>query len=480
MRADYLERYHPYLSTDGLRRFRDQGTYYTQARMDHAVTKTSPGHVLIGSGLYPSVSGIIGNEWYDRALHKKVFPTEIVPGGERSQLRWFRGTSFAHRFHRAFPGGHMVSLSMKDRAAFLLGGPGQDGVYWWDAKSHSYLAYGAAPAWLAKFNAQIPAFVKAHRQWDFLADPPDALQATLSANAKICRPAVKPPEYLGLHFPHAVMSSAALMETPYSDELSERLAETVLNEWKLGHTLGQTDVLTVSFSAVDLVGHVYGPDSPEVYDAVIRLDATIAKLMADVNAAVGRDVVWVFTSDHGVTPFPELSRSKGLAAGRVPLSREILPHSEWIESVSDPWIYLNAAAILQAGKRPAEVVEQLQKTIAGWEGVAGVYTLDQLHNGQAPADVLRDYYHPASGEPERCGDLWVVLKPNYIFGGATGTTHGQPTEDDQRIPLGFYGEGIPVAVSNDPVSPAIIAPVLLKRLGISAPDLVAASAFQPQ
>lgn len=128
VRADYLERFHQEMAPDGLRRFRDQGAYYLNARVDHAVTKTSPGHVLVGSGIYAAQSGIVSNEWYDRASSRTVSPAEIIPGGMHVRLRWFTGTSFAQRLHKAHPKSRMVSVSLKDRGALLLGGPDQEAL----------------------------------------------------------------------------------------------------------------------------------------------------------------------------------------------------------------------------------------------------------------------------------------------------------------------------------------------------------------
>ena len=119
VRADYLERFHSQLAPDGLRRFRDQGTYYTHARMDHAVTKTSPGHVLIGSGLYAAQSGIVSNEWYDCTSSMTAVPSALIPGGAHTQLVWYAGRSLAQRMHLGLPYTRVVGVSLKDRAALL-------------------------------------------------------------------------------------------------------------------------------------------------------------------------------------------------------------------------------------------------------------------------------------------------------------------------------------------------------------------------
>jgi hypothetical protein len=430
VRADYLERFHKDLSPGGLRRFRDQGRYFTQAAMDHAVTKTGPGHVLIGSGLSPLQSGIISNEWYDPLLRRKVLAAETIPGEGRVQLRWFAGPSLAQRVHAAFPRSRVVSLSFKDRGALLLGGPDQDKAYWWDKTKRIFIAYdGSEPRWLKQFNA-------------------DTEQR---------------------------MEEADLEEGPFRDEFAGELAEQVVREWGLGQSVhGNPDVLTVSFSAVDIVGHEFGPDSPEVKEAFLRLDRVIEKLFMFLEKHVGRDIVAVFTADHGVTPLPEISQASGLPAGRVFIDKARWPEGELIEGIAPPFIYINGSAAKWKGLRRSQAAEKIQKRLLEMEGVAEVYTEKEILAGTVPPVIAKSYYSPRPGEGRRCGDLLVVLRPLYIFSQQTqGTTHGQPTLDDQRIPLGFYGAGVQAKVSDEPVSPSLIAPTLLKRLGISAPDLTA-------
>lgn len=402
VRADYLERFHDALLPDGLRRFRDSGTYFMHARRDDAVTKTSPGHVLIGSGLYASQSGVIDNDWYDRSQHRVVSPTELVTGGARTQLRWFKGTSLATRLHRTYPSLRFVSLSLKDRAALLLGGPDQDEAYWWDRTRKQWISYHPAAAWLTQFNQRAASKMS--------SDP-----------------------------------------TPAIDDATEALAEDVLAQWRLGHNpQGESDVLTINFSAVDLVGHKFGPDGEEMKTVFLNLDRDVAKLMAAVKKEAGDSVLWVFSSDHGVTPLPEVSRAHGLEAYRVSVDAKALPDAETVEAVHLPWIYLKSS----------DGEKGIQDAVLKIPGVAAVYRREDLLSKQAPLALLHSF------DPERCGDLWVVLKPKSIFSaaGASGTTHGQPTDDDQEIPLGFYGEGIPIVVRSDVVSPVTVAPTLLQRL----------------
>jgi len=416
IRADYLERFHQDLLPDGLRRFRDQGSYYLNARMDDAVTKTSPGHTLIGSGLYPRDSGIVNNDWYDVPSHHSVSAAELIAGGQHTQLRWFAGISFAERLHTTCPDCRMIGVSLKDRGALLLGGPDQDEAYWWDRDHHEFRSYHDSPSWLSEFNQH--------------------------------------------H--HDLVSLEKRMETADADTVTELLTEEIVSHWQLGQKKGVTDVLTVSFSAVDLVGHRYGPDSPQIKSVFLNLDKQVSLLMKAVEKSVGKDVVWAFSSDHGVTPIPEVSSAQGLPAGRVPFARGALPHPEWIEATAAPFIYLTKPANAPMMK------EELQKI----KGVEAAYTTADIRARQTSDVIQRSFFSPKGDEPARSGDLWVVLKPKYIFSdSAGGTTHGQPTDDDQHVPMGFYGLGIPAQVFPEEESVARLAPTMLKLLGITTADL---------
>jgi len=407
VRADYLERFRDRLLPDGLRRFREQGVYFTQARLDHAQTVTAPGHVLFGSGLTPSESGIVGNTWYDPEIQKGITGAEPDFGHPRVRLKHFRGTSLAQRWHRYWPNGRVITLSFKDRGSLLFTGPDQDEAFWWSKESGGFRTYGPAPEWLPEFNQR-----------------------------------------------HGVSRKLNYRTMPDADAWTTSLAMEILDRYRLGQNPeGMPDLLAISFSAVDSVGHRYGPDHKRTLEAFLNLDRQVAALFAQVEKKFAvHEVLWAFSSDHGVTSGPR---------GRVSFQKQNLPHPEWIEAVSRPFIYLDPSV-----SSSTVAAETIRRELLKEEGIAEIWTKEEIVGRFAPEPLQKGYW------PGRSGDLWVTLKPGYIFSDhIAGTTHGQPTEEDAHVPLAFYGHGLTALERDQSVSPAAAVPTVLKLLGKSAADL---------
>lgn len=420
MRADYVARYGSEFSPDGLGRLLKEGAVFENAAYDYAATKTAPGHALIGSGLYPSQNGIIGNEWYDRSLRKSVKAADLAPSPDgRVTLRWWTGRSLSQNVRSVYPHARIFGISYKDRGALLLGGPGQDNAFWWDKKAKRFRAFSGDPSWLK--------------------------------------------------------APAADMREPgrYGQGADDITATTALALWdaeKLGQNpQAQPDVLCVSFSELDLVGHRYGPDAEQTKAALLRMDAALARLVRyGLTRFKPEEMFWVFTSDHGVTPVPQVSRRQGFEAERIEFPRVWRKGRGAVEAVSPPFVYLTRDPEKLRGKDLAGATEDARREILSWKGVEAVYTGQQIDSGQAPAAIQKSYF------PGRSGDLFVVLKPRSIFSRHIGgTTHGQPTPDDQAVPLLFWGSGVSPSRHPERITPARIAPTLMAVLGIPTPGLEA-------
>jgi predicted AlkP superfamily pyrophosphatase or phosphodiesterase len=445
-RYDYLTRFRSEFS-GGLARLLTSGAVYSNAFLDHYPTVTAIGHSTMLSGATPAISGIVGNDWYDRALGRNVTSvsdpgTTLVGGtGEGSSPRRLLVSTVGDEMKsasRAADGSpnrpKVFGLSLKDRSAILPVGHMADGAYWLDTSSGAFVTStfyrSELPTWVAAFNAKKLFDSYAGKSWAFL-------DAT-SGPGHALPPAPGPPLY------------GAVYGSPYGNEILAALAETAIESEKLGQR-GVTDLLSVSFSSNDAVGHTYGPDSPEVRDITVRTDRLLQALLARVDALVGLDhTLVILTSDHGVAPLPEVQQARRLPGGRAKGEELFTPiedalkarygDGKWILSTAGTAPYLNHALIAEKKLDPADVRRVAAVAAQSAPHVVRVYTREQLLSGESAPDtigrrILRSY------NLTRSGDLEIVLEP-YWMRAANGTTHGTPYSYDAHIPLVFMGPGI--------------------------------------
>jgi hypothetical protein len=387
--------------------------------------------------------------------------------------------SLAEQLRAAVPGSRVVTLSVKARSAIMLAGHHADAVLWADEATGEWLTSSA-------YGAEFPAFARQFiRDNPLAADAPDAW--TLSAppgsytggNSVL---GVRPPAGWTTSFPHPFSGDASFQRrrtSPFADAYLGRLAAAAVDEMDLGSTAG-VDFLGIGFSATDYIGHAFGPDSRELEDDLLRLDQTIGTLLdkLDQDVGPGRYVV-ALTADHGVAPIPEQAKAQGRDAGRVDarslmdrlekaLSQKVGAGKHVAQLVgADLYFAPGVAARLDAD---ASLWREVQRGAQAEPGVERVV----LRTKPAPAaasDALTralalDLY------PERSGDAWIGLKPNWVFsaraatGWTGGTTHGSANAYDQRVPILLFGGGIKPGQYTMPATPADIAPTLAFLVGV--------------
>lgn len=469
-RYDYLTRFRPQF-TSGLAQLLTKGAGFTQAFLDHYPTVTAVGHATMLSGARPAVSGIIGNDWFDRASGRSVTSvsdaeTTLVGGeGRGSSPRRLLVSTIGDELKNVAGGDgegrpRVFGLSLKDRSAVLPAGHRADGAYWFDTKTGAFVTstyYRTEPhPWAAAFNGKKPIDAYAGRSW-----PHDA-----AAGTGRTLPAVGP------------SLSGGVYGSPFGNELLRDFAIVALEAERLGQR-GVTDVLSVSFSSNDAVGHTHGPDSAEVRDIAIRTDQVVGDLLARVDALVGLErTLVVFTTDHGVAPVPEVQRERKLPGGRItsdelfgPIAAALTAkygEGKWIQGTAGSSPYLDHALIAGKALDPAEVRRVAAAAAAAVPHVARVYTREQIIAGQVAPDVIgrriAQSYHL-----QRSGDLEIVLDPYWLRGSA-GTTHGTPYSYDAHIPLLLMGPGIRPGVYHGTVALNDVAPTLAALLGIENPS----------
>ena len=473
-RYDYLTRFRSEY-TSGFNRLLTEGADFTNAFLEHYPTVTAIGHSTMMSGATPALSGIVGNDWFDRAAGKSVTSvedpeTKLVGGAEGTGFSprrmlvntvgdELKSASRAAADSPLYP--KVFGLSLKDRSAVLSAGHMANAAFCLDTKTGAFVTstyYRTdLPAWAAAFNAKKPADAFAGKTWNYL-NPAAGSAGTL------------PP--VGDTLYNAVFGS------PFGNDLLLSFALAAIEAEQLGQR-GVTDLLTVSFSSNDSVGHSFGPDSPQVHDISVRTDRTIGELLARVDKLVGLDhTLVVLTADHGVAPVPEVQQQRHLPGGRLTKDEAMTPIAtalsakygagNWIIGTAGTSPYLNYALIEEKHLDPVEVRKVAAAAAARLPHVARVYTRDQVLSGQVTADTIGRRI-ARSENLTRSGDLEIVFEP-YWMRAASGTTHGTPYAYDAHIPLLFMGPGIRPGHYDANVALNDLAPTVATLIAVETPS----------
>lgn len=460
-RYDYLLRFRDDYK-EGLHKLLINGAVFTDARYNHFPTFTSVGHSAVLTGAFPSLSGIIGNEWYDRPSGKivKSISDDSVQqigglGGAGSSPRSLLVSTIGDEMKIANPDKTKIfGISLKDYSGILATGHMADCVFWFDGRTGDFVSstyyVPDLPDWAKEFNAKRVADRYKGQNW------------------------------LGGKFPTEAGPKlyGSLLSSPAGNELVEEMAEETIKAEKLGED-PFTDLLVLSFSSNDYVGHLYGPDSPQVRDVSINTDKVLGKLFRYIDARVGMaNVMVVLTADHGVAPVPEVNVKRNMPGGRVSFSTisdevqkaltEKFGEGKWILSVPEETIYLNWELIKSKRLTREEVDREAAQAIMAIPHVFRVYTREQLTNGVAVGDQIG--CRMMNGFSARRGaDINVLLEPYYLFGGLS-TTHGTPFGYDTHVPVIFMGPGIKSGSFYASIAVNDIAPTLATILGVETPS----------
>lgn len=506
LRYDYLERFHDQFGEGGFKMLTDKGAFMTFAHYNYCPTITGPGHASYLSGAPPAVHGIISNEWFDKRTRKELNcvedPSVKGVGSDDAEAnrspRNFIGSNFSDEMRLRFHS-KVVGISLKDRGAILPAGKKPAGAYWFDSGNGNFITstyyMEELPAWVREFNdRKLPAsFVG--QTWSRLLDP-SAYHWPDNAVGEGVMPREKTPTFDHVVHPSPSEGFETIVPTPFGNQLLAEFALAALEGEKLG-TGPQPDVLTISFSSTDAVGHRFGPYSQEEQDTMLRLDRELARLFAAIETKIGmKNVAVVLTADHGVVPAPEFAVEQGLGGQRVdtkPLMEDL--KTKLVERFGTAEFLLNPKPvdgqlyfdhdILRAKQIESESVAGFIREWALSTGYfQAAYTRWQLLDGRTPGAlgqrVLNGYH------AERSGDVVLVYKPYTLPGTQkAGTTHGAPYSYDTHIPVVFYGSMFKPGRYADDFYITDIASTLCAALRLNEPSgnigkpLVKALAEQP-
>jgi predicted AlkP superfamily pyrophosphatase or phosphodiesterase len=486
MRADYPVRYANLLQ-HGLKRLTTQGAWYTNAAYPYYSTVTCVGHTSIGTGTLPYRHGMIANTWYDRATAKAVtcnsdpdstdvsYATASPAAGDSA--RNMMVPTLAEMMGKTLHS-HVAAMSMKARSAIGLAGHKGDFVTWfgdrnaWDTSS----AFTKKPVpWFAGFLKENPAERDAEKTWERTL-PVERYQYDDDA------PGERGSAGWGATFPHPLGAAgnaayyAHWMQSPYLDEYLGEMAAAAVDQMHLG-TENRTDFLGVSFSSLDPVGHAFGPRSHEVQDMLVRLDATIGKLLDHLDTKVGAgNYVVAMSADHGVADLPEQTPAGGRQSAttvRAALDAALTPAfgggASFIAAISGSEVYFKPG-IYDRLKKDAATLQAARAAVMALTGIARVLTSGEIATPEARRSTDPQIRAAAlSYFPGRSGDLTVLVKEHWIMT-ATGTTHGTSYDYDRRVPVILYGAGIQPGVQEEAAMPLDLAVTIASLVGVGLPS----------
>lgn len=483
-----LERYLEYLPVDGaIRRGVQRGTYYARSRYDFATTFTAPGHATIYTGLPPAAHGVLANEVWN-ARERKVLSVvddrkHAVFGaaGEYAGPSALRAPTVADWLERSTGGrARTASLSFKDRGAVLPAGQSPDLVLWYDWKQPAFTTSTAyapeMPQWLTEWQGRNPSST-ALGPWT--PARPSELQALLGAD-------VRPGEgdWLGLGpaFPHdaraATKPYSAFRATPHATEYLLELAREAVRQLELGRD-AIPDLLMLSISGTDYVGHIFGAESWEYLDNLQRVDAALGRLLGELESEF--PIAVLLTSDHGVARLPETARAQGHAAHRLLPARVadslrdalasggVMGGRPVIDSYTPPFLYLTEEA--RSSDEARAIAGRVLEAARQVPGVAAVFDVKDVLAGNAPEGTLEHQVRASLAE-NGPGDLYLVTAEHSIIDaampGGAGTNHGSPWEYDQNVPVIVWGSGVERSKHPDAVPQTRVARTLARLLGVEA------------
>jgi len=484
--------YRDQLAPDGLARFLERGASFADAHYGHAFTVTAAGHATLLTGASPHRTGIIGNEWRNVHTGEQVYctgdadasyidhPTDRMAGTSPRNLQ---AESVGDVLRRIEPRSKVIGISGKDRGAILPAGrAGTAYMYMTEtgefASSSHYMQ--RHPAWAQAFNSARPADRYFKAEWKALL-PEDAYAASVPDSQPWFGPGGgKLPMTMG-----AADASpgqpfyAALLRSPFVDALTLDFARAAIAGEQLGRD-DAPDILSVSLSGHDYVNHRWSAESRLSHDHLLQLDRLLQSFLQDLDATVGRDnYIAVLSSDHGFMPAPEVSRARGLDAGRVSSTALLAKVNAGLEQrfgvprvapfISGSALVLDRRLLAERGLDLDAVAAAARELLVQEPGIAASYTRRELQSGSrsgAPFfDAMRRSWHR-----EISGDVPYVLRANWMAGAAVAT-HGSPHAYDTHVPILVWG---PRWVKPGQVDARVevndIAPTLARLLGIPAPS----------
>ena len=494
MRYDYLLRFKERFSNDGFNRLLNEGFEFKNHHFNYMPTYTGPGHASIFTGTTPNNHGIIANNWYDKFNKQMTYcvndisvsPLGTVSNNEKMSPHHMLTMSFAdaNRIHTQFKG-KTIGISLKDRGAILPAGHAANRAYWFRGKKEGKWVssdyYGPQlPNWVINFNKKEPA-QKYLKEWNTLYPISTYNNSGADLNNYEKGFAGK----ATATFPYDLKNLSALnsdfdiiKKSPYGNQLVTEFALAALKNEKLGVD-NYPDVLTISYSSTDYIGHNFGVNSVEIEDTYIRLDLELAKLLNHLDDTVGKNTYTIFlTADHGAVHVPQFLKDHNIPAHYFKQNKfealitdflkQKFNSDKLIANYSNNQIFLNYEVLKGKELNRTTISNELQHFISQIPHIQYVFTRDQLvqnSNNNAIGPLVQNGFHQRLS-----GDIAYVFTPSTIVYSKKGSTHGSPQAYDTHVPLLFYGKGIRNGATFNKTTVIDIAPTCSALLQTANPN----------
>lgn len=490
--ASYIRRFSSFFS-GGLKQLISEGVVFENGFHDHGITETCPGHATISTGRFPSVHGVISNHWYERGTKQYRYCAHDGEGNIGPYA--LNSPTLADQLRSSHPGAKIGAISGKDRAAVLLGGKSPDIAAWFSAKTLSFETssfYGRSREEVVSILDRYSADTFFARYW-----------GTRWLSSNLSEESLGAAEIYPLDGKASSLNRRLLTEgapslpltkighefvlTPFLDEFTGLVALEAARTLRMGSSSAQTDFLAVSFSAIDYIGHRYGPNSREMLEALIALDRTIEKLLVGLENQVGRgNLLVALSSDHGIQPLPEVHQKLGKKVRRITKkdiecvsqatsSFAVLEKGRWFSPVSF-WLAEN-------GDRTRDELRRLQQpleaaiTSCGWVAKVLLPSLEEQRREDAGNRSEQEVMSLHSMYPERSPDIHLIPHEGVTPELGNDTVHGSPYWYDTNVPIVFWRRGLGAKRLTAPVPTVVIAPVLatLAHIQLTSSDAPAST-----
>lgn len=493
MRHDYIYRYWNKFGNGGFKKLVSDGYFFKNAHYNYVPTYTGPGHASIYTGTTPSTHGIISNDWYAKETNQMMYCTDdksVKPVGTESKAGLMSPknllvTTIGDELKLSTGQQSKVfAISLKDRSSILPGGHSANGAFWFDGSIGKFISsthyMNQLPAWLNEFNDQQLAKKYLSQGWATLYPIADYTESIADKNNYEKAPNKKDTAI----FPYEYSKQLAkndyeiLKATPFGNTITKDLALACLKAENLGKGK-ETDMLCVSFSSTDYVGHSYGPRSVEIEDVYLRLDKDLEELINSLNATVGKDNYVLFlTADHGACDVPSHLKDLKIPGGYInesELGKTLKTFCQTkfgdslISCLVNQQVFLNEAKMISMKLDRMQVEHQLSDYLLTIKGVAEAYPSDVLRY-ESFTDHTFKFLIQKGYNQVRSGNVAFSYNPAWMEFMNKGTTHGASYSYDTHVPVIFYGMGITKGSSVKKVNVVDIAPTISLMLHMSFPN----------